>query len=251
MKIILFSDIHTEFIKGSAIKDYLYPMLHADADVCVLAGDIASGRGNVRNVLNIFAKHYSHVIYIAGNHEYYGSDLVTFDSLDNLPKNVHFLNPGFVHICNKEGELVSFIGATLWTNFRNDPFAMIAAKSMISDFRLIKGFSPEIAATRYNRDLEFIQSAYENISNKKVIVTHFLPAVECISPRFRGDNLLNNYFSNDLGDYIATLSNTTWMFGHTHDTMDFFINDTRMVCNPKGYPNEHYNNFDYTKVIDV
>ena len=66
--------------------------------------------------------------------------------------------------------------------------------------------------------------------------THFLPARECISPRFREDHTgLNDYFANNLGDWIFDLKDTTWMFGHTHDHVDLMIGDTRVVCNPRGY----------------
>ena len=26
-----------------------------------------------------------------------------------------------------------------------------------------------------------------------------------------------------------------WIHGHTHDSFDYFINGTRVVCNPRGY----------------
>jgi predicted phosphohydrolase len=138
MKIALYSDLHTEFVAGSHLKGYLSPLLKTDADVVVLAGDIASGRTNVKDVLKAFSDAYKHVIYVAGNHEYYGSSLEIFDDIGQLPDNVHFLNPGSVRI-----DGVTFIGGSLWTNFRNDPFAMLSAKSMISDFRSIQGFIPE------------------------------------------------------------------------------------------------------------
>ena len=27
-----------------------------------------------------------------------------------------------------------------------------------------------------------------------------------------------------------------WFHGHTHDTYDYMIDQTRILCNPKGYP---------------
>jgi hypothetical protein len=36
---------------------------------------------------------------------------------------------------------------------------------------------------------------------------------------------------------IADMQNTTWLFGHTHDAMDFQLGSTRLVCNPHGYYN--------------
>jgi hypothetical protein len=55
------------------------------------------------------------------------------------------------------------------------------------------------------------------------------------APRFRGPDLINDYFANNLGEYISTMSDTTWLFGHTHDATDIVIGDTRVVANPHGY----------------
>lgn len=241
MKIRLLSDLHTEFrlpYKTQPLANY------KGEDVLVLAGDIASGSTNTMEVLKFFkAQGYKHVIYVPGNHEYYGTSIYDFDEkMRNKTANlegIHFLNPGQVEI-----DGVLFIGATLWTNFHNDFFAMKAASRAISDFSYIKGFSPEMpkfstddAVKLFNKHFDYIKDAYENRGNRKVVVvTHFLPAVECISPRFQNPaDLLNDYFANDLGGYISEMSDTTWLFGHTHDSVDKVLGDTRVVANPHGY----------------
>jgi Icc-related predicted phosphoesterase len=247
MKIALFSDLHSEFVSGSNLQHFLAPMLKCDADVCVLAGDIASGRDNVKKVLRIFADAYDQVVYLPGNHEYYGSSIAVFDTLEMTESNIHILNPGIVEIRG-----VTFIGATLWTNFRNDVLAEMAARSYIADFTRIKGFTPLDAKNIHSNHLQYIKMMYENTPGKKVIVTHFLPAEACVSERFRDGNLLNNYFANNLDSWIGNMSDTTWLFGHTHDSMDLMLGDTRLVCNPYGYINYETNNgFDFNKVIDV
>jgi predicted phosphohydrolase len=248
MKIALFSDLHTEFWKGSEIDAVLEPMLHTGAEVVVLAGDIASGRTNVKQILRKFGKAYSKVIYVPGNHEYYGSTVQKFDAIGIEEDNVFILNNGLVNTPE-----VVFIGATLWTCFGRNPLAEHAARSMISDFRLIGDFVPANAVARYERDVEFIQAMYQAFPDKKkVIVTHFLPAQACVSPRFRNGNILNDYFANSLDSWIADLNNTTWMFGHTHDSIDLMIGDTRMLCNPYGYrPHELNPQFNNNFVINV
>jgi Icc-related predicted phosphoesterase len=247
MKLALFSDLHTEFLRGSDLKSFLDPMLHADADVCVLAGDIASGRDNVKKVLKIFADAYNYVVYVSGNHEYYGSDIDTFDSITFKENNIYFLNPGSINIGD-----ITFIGGSLWTNFGNDEVAAITAKSRITDFRRIKDFTPLKAKEIYNKHLAYIKRMYSIIPGEKVIVTHFLPAQACISPRFNDGNLLNKYFANYLDNWISDLKNTTWMFGHTHDTVDVTLGNTRLVCNPYGYFNYETNTgFDHNKTINT
>ena len=234
MKIRLLSDLHTEFrlpYKQLKLAEY-----HGE-DVLVLAGDIASGSTNTMEVLKFFkAQGYKKVIYVPGNHEYYGTSIEDFDSKMRAKtrevEDIHFLNPGVVIY-----EDVMFIGATLWTNFRDNFFSMKAAGRAINDFRVIKDFDTDKAAKLYYKHLEFIKDWYEAREGRRVVVvTHFLPAVECISPRFQNPaDLLNDYFANDLGEYIASMTDTTWLFGHTHDSVDKMLGDTRVVANPHGY----------------
>ncbi len=233
MKIQLLSDLHIEFWK----QKFRITNPH-NANVLVLAGDIAVGVDKVAGVLITCSKEFPHVVYLPGNHEFYGHTLESFEFLKSLvPANVYILNPGCIKLDD-----VTFIGAPLWTNFRaRHPSAMKAAKDMISDFRLIKDFSPAVAAALFDEHFQFIKCMYENTPGKKVIVTHFLPATECISPRFQGEGLLNYYFANDLGEWIKELKNTTWMFGHTHDSMDFLLGETRVLCNPYGYRGHEIN----------
>lgn len=240
MKIQLLSDLHIEFWPNNHTLDsYL-----TDADVLVLAGDINVGRTNTLKTLNYFSKHYKHVVYVIGNHEEYGQEFKAFLDMYNfgmkLPKNVYFLDQdGFKLIDD-----IAFFGSCLYTNFGNDPIAEHIAGYGITDFRRIKNLSTKQYSLEYDSTVNFIRKMYDTFpGNKKVIVTHFLPATECISPRFRGENLLNKYFANNLGQYISTLENTTWMFGHTHDSVDFYIGDTRMLCNPYGYQNHEVNPF--------
>ena len=77
--------------------------------------------------------------------------------------------------------------------------------------------------------------AYAATVGKTIIVTHFLPAIECIASEYYGDSAVNDYFANDMGNWIGYLSDATWMFGHTHAPVDKVLGDTRMLCNPYGY----------------
>lgn len=251
MKIRLLSDLHTEFrlpYKTAEFAEY------RGEDVLVLAGDIASGSTNTIDVIKFFkAQGFPHIIYVAGNHEYYGGDFADFNQKMAHKcaqlENVHFLNPGSVVI-----DGVLFTGGTLWTNFAENPFSQSMARRGINDFRVIKNFDTNECARTYYKHLDYITDSYEARGNKKVVVvTHFLPARECIAPRFRGPDLINDYFANDLGQYISTMSNTTWLFGHTHDATDIVLGDTRVVANPHGYYNALNDGvgFDPFKTIEV
>ena len=233
MKIRLLSDVHHEF--------YEDPRLYANKgeDVLVVAGDLHVGHDKCWRALKQFAEHVPHVVYVPGNHEYYRQSMAEFDyyiKSFSEGTNVHFLNPGRVTL-----EGVTFIGAALWTNFGGNVFNQVICTQRINDFRIIKGFSGDVCTALYNEHSAYIKDQYEAVESKKVIVTHFLPDTACIAPRYRWPDIINHYFANNLGDWIAELQDTTWLFGHTHDLVDIIIGDTRVIANPYGYNrNEHY-----------
>lgn len=245
MKIRLLSDLHHEFFKTKSMFQEPF-FQYKGEDVLVLAGDIAVGANNVAIIIKEFlSSGFPKVVYVPGNHEYYGRSINTFnselkDKLESID-NAYFLDGSCVTI-----EDVAFIGGTLWTNFRDDPVARSVCGPMISDFRTIYNFSPLDASNKFYDHLDDILYHYEqNIDKKKVIVTHFLPTTECINEKYRGNNLVNNYFANDLSNIVNTLHNTTWLFGHTHDSVDIVLGTTRLVCNPHGYHGyERDNGFD-------
>lgn len=227
MNIQLLSDLHLEFYP----RGYLPTEFISNADVLVIAGDMAVGPKDVEFYLRFFATHYNHVIYVLGNHEAYGHSLQEFDYLE-VPANVHFLNPG----CIKLGD-TTFIGGTLWTDFRNNKASEKVSGKYITDFKRIQGFTTQKAKELYNYHHEYILKAVQAIPGKKVIITHFLPGKHCISPQYLNKGYptdeLNAYFAPE--PVIPTTEVSHWLFGHTHDSVDTTINNTRYLANPYGY----------------
>jgi predicted phosphodiesterase len=249
MKIKLLSDLHAEFWPDRTIPP---AFLAVDADVLIIAGDLGVGRDMVRDLLSQFSGIYPRVIFVPGNHEFYNNYMSCLDGLET-PSNVHILNPGVVKIGD-----ITFIGAPLWTNFNNDPISMQAARSMISDFTRIKGsttgtrFTPADAVFLHARHEAFITESYLLHTGKKVIITHFLPARECIDPKYKGSNI-NDYYANNMGDWISNLTDVPyWFFGHTHSSVDVMIGETRLMANPFGYIGYDTNrNFNPVLTVEV
>lgn len=241
MKIKLLSDLHLEGRYGYEKHDHYWSDYKGE-DVLVLAGDIAVGADKVIQAIDYFlAQGFPEIVYVLGNHESYHHRYIdVLNSLERTLKpmqKVHFLNANEI----VKIQDVSFFGGTLWTNFGNDPIAESAARNGINDFRVITGWSADAARLEYERQVQFLKTAYRQTEGKKVIVTHFLPAFELVAARYKSEGvsyLLNKYFANDLGDWISTLSNTTWLFGHTHDAMDVVIGETHCISNPLGYARE-------------
>lgn len=245
MKIRLLSDLHLDIFEDHDLyKSY-------NEDVLVLIGDISDGdTDKLISVLSHYSKITKHVIFVTGNHDYYFNEIGNVDykiKSTFANTNVHFLNSEFVKIDD-----VTFIGATLWTNFRNNSTNQILCKGLIKDFSLIKNFSNIRCAQLFHRQKRFFEYGYEMNPGKKVFVSHFLPDTSCIHENFRGPRyeIINSYFANELGNWISYLEDSTWMFGHTHDPMDFYINKVRMVCNPYGSKKKKNENFE-EKFIEI
>ena len=91
MKIQLASDLHLEFLRNLDPKERLIEPAEG-ADVLILAGDIASGS----RAISLFKDWPAPVIFVAGNHEYYGREIVdTQESMRDAAEaagiNFHYL----------------------------------------------------------------------------------------------------------------------------------------------------------------
>lgn len=232
MKLQILSDLHCE---AYANPSHIWRFITPQAPTALIAGDIDSRKFEA--TLTELATKFEKVIAVLGNHEYYHKSINWKPDLSQLPANVTILNPGTV-----EHEGVLFIGATLWTDFKNqDWFVMHAAKNGISDFHVIRDFSPDKAYNRFMLEKAYIRKMLElNRGKKTVILTHFVPSYNLINQRWKKfENMLNYYFSANCDDLIEDSEVALWVFGHTHDPCDIELGGVRCVCNPLGYPKEN------------
>ena len=246
MKIHIISDIHAE---GFATPNRIWKFINPTAPVAVIAGDIEARNSAGRNfelTMTEIASRFEHVICLAGNHEFYGKDITWRPDTKKMPSNVHFLDRSCFELDD-----VLFVGATLWSDFKNEDFFIVnAAARMINDFSLITKhnggvrFLPKDAAKLHYQDKEYIRQVLENPLNaykKIVVVTHFMPGYQFAHSKWKtmGSDMLNYYFSANCDDLIATGKPTHWIFGHTHDMRIMSINGIQFVCNPLGYGGEN------------
>jgi predicted phosphodiesterase len=240
MKIKLLSDLHLELGVNLTAQKYLK---YDNEDVLILAGDIDSGIDNIIQTLERFyTAGYPKIVYVPGNHEYYGSTGIdeTNAKLRRYSENntwLHYLNKDWVAIGN-----TVFIGATLWSNFRNNPLSEAAASRGIADFRKIKSWSTVQCAVAHENDATYLKSALQTLpqlypEHRIVVVTHFLPAQACIDPYWvKHGGALNDYFANGLDEYLLGYPHEiTWCFGHTHSPVDTTLGSVRLLANPYGY----------------
>jgi|HigsolmetaAR202D_1030399.scaffolds.fasta_scaffold09905_5 Predicted phosphoesterases, related to the Icc protein len=236
MKIQIKSDLHKETRPQAyrAQDGNSKSIMHPDADILILAGDITdyANRFALYHELTRFDRP---ILYVPGNHEYYRADHVRFvlPELKALYKgtNVTVLDRDFVNIRG-----VAFIGATLWTNL-TDPLKAESARNSLNDFR-VPGLDPGWYTMQHIEAVKFLKQALELHSHlKRVVITHHAPSHLSIHPRYV-NNQLNCCFVSNQSDLMLDYEPQLWVHGHTHDPFDYNIGKTRVICNPKGYPGE-------------
>lgn len=255
MQFRLISDVHNEFYNPIAMTTGLERMVGDEDRVLVIAGDfhtLKNGK-NSRDVLRTFSERFKAVIYVPGNHEYYGyridekaarKKFQTEMNPDNLP-NIHFLIRESVVI-----DGVRFVGATLWTNLdKGHPVVEFEIAQKMNDFRFITYFDEKYGTyrkfktrdwiTEHHKDLSYIKSAVEASEEPVVVVTHHAPTAESLDPRFEWDIYGNFGYHSDLSDFILDHTNIRyWCHGHIHTRSDYVVGETIVACNPYGYPEE-------------
>lgn len=242
MKLHVLSDLHLEF------QDFELPS--TNADVVILAGDIQPGTKGLS-----FAQEHipdKPVLYVAGNHEYYGEALPKLT--DKLRKqatgtNVHFLENDEVIL-----EGVRFLGCTLWTDFElcgseQIETSMWIAGERMNDYRHIRK-SPEYRrltpfdTRRLHRSSRawLAERLATPFNGATVVVTHHSPSVKSSNPMYHKDPL-TAAFASDLEAFIEAQRPALWIHGHTHYCADYQLGATRVVTNTRGYPGEGISRF--------
>lgn len=245
MKIQIVSDLHLDFGYGEhkAVKD---------RDLLVIAGDLAEGTTGFPYILDQL-KH-SPVLYVPGNHEYYGGD---YDSVNAVWSRIAADTPGLTYLHRGHttykvgGKTYRFVCSTLWSNFWDNPMHAQTAGVLINDFQLIKigghRFTPDDCTRLHSESVQFLHDSDLPVD---VVVTHFAPSVQSIHPQYNAPSLavVNPYFCNRDEGTISKLNPKLWIHGHTHASMDYVYEGCRVVCNPRGYRREN-REFDPGKVV--
>jgi len=254
MKLALASDIHLEFGDINLENKENADLLILAGDICV-AKDCAQpnyiGERN-RAFFQRVSSEFPKVIYILGNHEHYAGDFV--NSKDLLQKMFDDLCLTNITLLEKETVIIddiTFIGGTLWTNMnKSDPLTMWHAGRSMNDYKEIKnssrGYSgggymsrlqPEDTLKDHETMMDYIKLVVEGKHDQKfVVVGHHAPSFSSVAPAFHSDTLMNGNFYTDLTEFIMDRPQIKlWIHGHMHNTSDYMIKGTRVVCNPRGY----------------
>jgi len=244
---------HAEVVKLNILSD-LHLSLGAldlprnDADAVILAGDIARPRQALAWASGIAKP----VLYVPGNHEFYGGSIAgTAAELKRLCAGTH------IRVLDDDAVVIDgvrFLGSTLWTDFmlfgagEERTAAMRQAVGLMRDFSRIRAsdtaqalFTPADSAALFKVHAAWLErNLAQAHAGPTVVITHHAPSRMSIHPRF-ANSLLNACFVSAAEHLVDANRACLWVHGHTHDSFDYFLNGTRVVCNPRGYANDGVN----------
>ncbi|VCU69079.1 Calcineurin-like phosphoesterase superfamily domain protein [Pigmentiphaga humi] len=247
MRIRVLSDLHHEHFGGRR------PLPQAPADLVVLAGDIHTHDQGITWAGAAFSG--TPVIYVPGNHEYYGAHMARLDrKMDDTARAA-----GIRLLQNQSWEYggVRFLGTTLWADFAlygspADEVAQAMALRVMPDFSCIDTdagrFTPAACIALHRQARGWLAAQLDvPHAGPTVVVTHHAPSERSVAPQYKG-NALSPAFSSQLDDLAAKAD--LWIHGHTHNCFDYRIGKARVVANPGGYPGENAE-FDPALVIEI
>jgi DNA repair exonuclease SbcCD nuclease subunit len=275
MKIALCSDLHLEFedidlkntdgaevliLSGDImIAEDLHN--HPPADNYIDLGSRQKAAQRFRDFLSRVSSEFPHVVYVAGNHEFYHGKWNA--SLEHLREacsaypNIYFLERD-IKVINE----VSFIGATLWTDCnKSDRLTILTLNGMMNDYRVIRNdehnysrLHPDSTIQRHHQTISYLKAVLPDMKDKKVVfVGHHGPSAMSTHPRYQYETHMNGGYRSELSEFILDNPQIKlWTHGHMHDPFDYMIGTTRVVCNPRGYSghDEQADNFQL-KYLDI
>ncbi len=235
-RVQLVSDLHLEF---SPFPDG-YVRSWADktkAEILVVAGDSAPLAVGAGNLFDMFLREatvaFKRVVFILGNHEYYGAE--AWGDVRGAAGKLVAKHPNVTWLDNSIHEIlgVRFLGGTMWYN-------------AITDHRQIPG----LWGPHYAENQGFKRLVKNRLDDKTVVVTHHLPSMRCVALEYANDPL-NGYFVCDMERDILWRQPIAWMYGHTHRGGIQKFGLTVLVANPRGYPTENPQWDPEAAVLDV
>jgi Icc-related predicted phosphoesterase len=254
MRIQIFSDLHLDVRPIKPIT------IVPGVELVIVAGDTCEGALRTFEHLRRIVSMHIPILMVMGNHEYYRRFLPIELELARSHAgafNIHLLENDTIVLGG-----VRFLGATLWTDYAifgeaNQAAVMNACASGMNDHRLIGWqkqpwlrFRPQEAALLHHQSRAYLADTLaEPFAGPTVVVTHHAVHWDSVHPRFRTDPVTGGFVS-DLSALIEAHRPALCVHGHVHNSSDYRIGDTRIVCNPHGYGNENAD-FDGMLVVEV
>jgi Icc-related predicted phosphoesterase len=267
-RIFFVTDIHLKIAEATGLS---MPFDIPDADVCVVAGDVTDRMLTGMEWLARTVGRHMPVVMTLGNHDLYGQDMPA--ARRKAPERARGLG---LHLLDDSSAVVGgvrFVGGTLWTDFRlfetlggdirfTKEECISAVRHQLADYVEIhanevsggvmsRTLSPKDTIRYHEATVAYLDTALaEPFEGPSVVVTHHAPYPRSIHSKYL-DRASSAAYASDLTWLIEKHRPDLWLHGHVHDSFDYFVDGTRIVCNPRGYGQHPNPDFDPSLVLSV
>lgn len=255
MKIQILSDLHQEFYDKQIVsKEDMV------GDIVLLAGDMTAGSKSIEYIKNYEKPFY----YVMGNHEHYGRHwdgcIKDYQAMFK-DSNVTVMENDTIVVKN-----IRIAACTLWTNFYAPmPVTITPAfgvesgmehqgffcKEMMSDFSTIKGITISGWEERYKNSVKYLETILsQKHEGPTVVLTHHAPSFKSSHPKYENSAIKGGFCSN-LEYLMEEYQPEIWFHGHCHESFDYMIDKTRVICNPRGYRSENASGYKRQLIVEL
>ena len=232
MKAFFTSDLHLDLFHKENNDSFINSLPEAELLICL--GDYHNKSSEeFFNFIGRVEHKYQKIIYVLGNHDYWGRTLTTGHYKFNPKKRgklVFLNNKPYVH------NGVTFFGGTLW-------YKHLSVSGNWCDEQRVHDYQD---IPKHN---QLFKNRLSNIkSDNLVVLSHHLPSMNSVVEEYK-DEWSNQFFvDSDCEHIISKLKPKLWLHGHTHERIDYTLGNTRVMANPRGYENEHQPEY-YTEML--
>lgn len=252
----LFSDMHLDFHVTKKFNPntlWMPEPLPEDKDtILVLAGDLWHAKKpfafNNYSWMKVVAERFKYVFVVLGNHDFWGGHFpMEYQNFDRYKEaagieNVYLLQDSIIVAGDYK-----FVGATLWTDFGSRNMDVIDNAQGYGDFRYIKYTSPVYRGTfkklqaknlleAHSVSKKFIfENAHKETPEQKVwVITHHPPTFALVNDPHLNELTLGVTASN-FDEEIKSSQVDVWMHGHSHQSGEAMVGNTKIIANTVGY----------------
>lgn len=267
MRIRPLSDLHFEF-HADLGKEFISRQDPHGVDLLVLPGDITHAHLSAEMFERFRKKFSCPIVFVPGNHEHHKSSRgpvrrALRAAVDRL-RGVHWLDNEVIEI---DGQRI--LGTTLWyarpelpihplllstrdewqrgiIRMKESAASDKIIEDLFADFKFISGLHTWVYE-EHDRAMTFLR---DNLRQGDIVISHFLPSRCSVTETWR-DRLNTGFFVTDVHALIEERKPALWMHGHTHESLDYRIGPTRVLCNPLGYKKETNTRFDDALTVSI
>lgn len=270
----IYSDIHQEYQKKKNYPaKFFQSPFHIEEygnekeQVLIIAGDLLylkdlgfskNPEKNIENqaymnYIEQLSQRFKEVLYVFGNHEFYMSKLgksyvLKAQATLSHIKNLHIISRHTPSVIIND---VKFVGATLWTDLKNEPSMYHYYEDTTGDFKYITynegsrftNFRTNHWIKEHIEDFKWIKQESENSTHPVIVISHHAPTSITKDPVDDPKNEFSAFYTSNLDDFITHSQNIKmWIHGHIHYPYDYVFGGKRIFSNPQDYEINKDNN---------